>query len=86
MSEEQFKAFWEAIQQDAALQQKLFGVMDPDVVVEIAKEAGFSISADDLNKQQFDLSDEDLSGMAGGAFSNNACVFTLLCIQVTACF
>ena len=63
MSEEQLKAFWEAIQADTALQQKLQGVTDPDAVAEIAKEAGFAISADKITE----LSEEDLEGVAGGA-------------------
>ena len=60
MSEEQLKAFWEAIQADTALQQKLQGVNDPDAIVAIAKEAGFSISADELKKatESVELSDE----------------------------
>ena len=29
-------------------------------------EAGFSVSADDLAKTQFELSDEELEGVAGG--------------------
>jgi hypothetical protein len=33
----------------------------------IAKEAGFSISADDLTKAQSELSAEELEGVAGGA-------------------
>ena len=37
-----------------------------DAVVAIAKEAGFSISADDLNKAQAEVSDEELKGIAGG--------------------
>ena len=37
MSEEQLKAFWETIQADTALQQKLQGVTDPDLIVAIAK-------------------------------------------------
>ena len=32
----------------------------------IAKEAGFSISADDLTKAQSELSEEELEGVAGG--------------------
>ena len=44
MSEEQLKAFWEAIQSDQALQQKLQGVNDPGAIVDIAKEAGFTLS------------------------------------------
>ena len=69
MSEEQLKAFWEAIQADTALQQKIQGVTEPDAIVAIAKEAGFSISADELKKAMesvAELSDELLEGVAGG--------------------
>ena len=67
MSEEQLKAFIEKVQGDDSLQEKLKAAADTDVVVAIAKEAGFSISADDLNKaQQSEISDEELEGVAGG--------------------
>ena len=66
MSEEQLKAFWEAIQSDQALQQKLQGVNDPGAIVDIAKEAGFTISAEELQSAQVELSDEQLDGAAGG--------------------
>ena len=68
MSEEQLKAFWEAIQADTALQQKLQGVTDPDAIVAIAKEAGFRISADELKKtmESVELSEEQLEGVSGG--------------------
>ena len=66
MSEEQLKAFWHAIQADAALQQKLQGVTDPGAIVDIAKEAGFTISAEELKTAQEELSDEQLDGAAGG--------------------
>ena len=68
MSEEQLKAFWEAIQSDPALQQKLKGVTDLDAVAEIAKEASFMISAEKLQAAQetMRLSDEQLESAAGG--------------------
>ena len=68
MSEEQLKAFWEAIQADAGLQQKLQGVTEPDAVEAIAKEAGFRISAEEIKKGQSELqlTDEQLEGIAGG--------------------
>ena len=66
MSEEQLKAFMEAVKADAGLQEKLKAASDADAVVAIAKEAGFSISADDLKKAQSELSDEELEGVAGG--------------------
>ena len=77
MSEEQLKAFWEAIQSDQALQQKLQGVNDPGAIVDIAKEAGFTISAEELQSAQVELSDEQLDGAAGGhhgSFRTAGCV------------
>ena len=66
MSEEQLKAFLEKVKADTSLQEKLKAAGDADAVVSIAKEAGFSISADDLTKAQSELSDEELDGVAGG--------------------
>ena len=66
MSEEQLKAFLEKVQADTSLQEKLKAAADANAVIAIAKEAGFSISADDLTKAQFELSDEELEGVAGG--------------------
>ena len=62
MSDEQLKAFWEAIQADAGLQQKLQGVTEPDAIVAIAKEAGFNFSAEEIKKAQseLELTDEQL--------------------------
>ena len=67
MSEEQLKAFLEAVKADASLQEKLkaAGDADADAVVAIAKAAGFAISADDLEAQS-EISEEELEGVAGG--------------------
>ncbi len=66
MSEEQLKAFLEKIKGDTSLQEKLKAAADSDAVLAIAKEAGFSISADDLTQAQSELSEEELEGVAGG--------------------
>ena len=66
MSEEQLKAFWEAVQADTSLQEKLRATTDADSIVSIAKEAGFEISADEVKEAQSELSDEQLDGVAGG--------------------
>ena len=71
MSEEQLKAFLEAVQADATLQEKLKAASDTDGVVAIAKAAGFVISAEELQRSQTEvsdeaLSDEELEGVAGG--------------------
>ena len=63
MSEEQLKAFIEKVKADTSLQEKLKAASDADGVVAIAKEAGFSISAEDYASE---LSDEELEGAAGG--------------------
>ena len=67
MSEEQLKAFLEKVKADTSLQEKLKAAADSDAVLAIAKDAGFSISVDDLkNAQPTELSDEELEGVAGG--------------------
>jgi len=73
MSEEQLKAFLEAVKADAGLQEKLKAAGDADAVVEIAKEAGFVISAEELQWAQAvisevsEVSEEELEGVAGGS-------------------
>ena len=67
MSEDQLKAFLEKVKGDTSLKEKLKAASDADAVVAIAKEAGFSISADGLKNAQSELSDEELEGVAGGA-------------------
>ena len=66
MSEEQLKAFLEAVKADAGLQEKLKTAKDADAVVEIAKAAGFAISAEEFKKSQAKISDEELEGVRGG--------------------
>ena len=50
----------------SSLQEKFKAAADSDAVVAIAKEAGFSISADDLTKAQSEISEEELENVAGG--------------------
>ena len=71
MSEEQLKAFLEKVKADTSLQEKLKAAGDANAVAAIAKEAGFSISADDLTQAQSELSEEELEGVAGGCVLSN---------------
>lgn len=64
MSQEQFKAFTEAVKTDAALQAKLQAAAEAEAVIDLAKTAGFTISAEDL--QEIELSDEQLEQVVGG--------------------
>ena len=68
MSEEQLRAFMEAVKADAGLQQKLNAAADADAVALIAKEMGFVISAEELQRAQAgsEVSEEDLEGVVGG--------------------
>ena len=70
MSEEQLAALLAKIKEDAGLQEKLRGAADLDAAVALAKEAGFDVSKADWLKYQaeqpFELSDEELEGVAGG--------------------
>ena len=68
MSEEQLKAFLEAVKANEGLQEQLKAAADADTVVAIAKAAGFLvISAEELQRAQAELSEEELEGVAGGA-------------------
>ena len=70
MSEEQLSALLSKLKEDMGLQERLKGAADLDAAVAIAKEAGFDvIKADWLKyqaKENLELSDEELEGVAGG--------------------
>ena len=77
MSEEQLKAFLEKVKGDASLQEKLKTSASPEAAIEIAKAAGFSITAEDIRSMQsesVELSDDELEEAAVGGGHN--CGFT----------
>ena len=78
MSEEQLKAFMEAVNADAGLQEKLKAATDVDAVVAIAKTAGFTITTEDLNSQRQNLTEDALEGVAGGGTATG-------CTQLFSC-
>ena len=67
MSEEQLKAFMEAVKADAGLLEQLKAAGDADAVVAIAKAAGFVITAEELARAQAEISEAELEGVAGAA-------------------
>ena len=71
MSEEQLKAFIAKVKADTSLQEQLKA--EGADVVAIAKAAGFSITAEDLNTQGKILSDAELEVAAGGGASELTC-------------
>ena len=66
MSEEQINAFLETVKADTSLQEKLKAAASPEAAIEIAKEAGFLITAEDMQSATIELSDEELEEAAGG--------------------
>ena len=72
MSEEQLKAFMEAVKADVGLQEQLKAAGDSDAVVAIAKEAGFLISAEELQQANSELSEEELERVAGAGKTQGA--------------
>ena len=69
MSEEQLNAFLEKVKSDTSLQDKLMAADSPEAAIEIAKEAGFAITAEDIQSMQsatVELPDEELEDVAGG--------------------
>ena len=79
MSEEQLKAFLSKVKADASFQEKIKAAADSDAVLAIAKEAGFSISAVDLQNVQSEISEEELEALAGGWMAGCGPVPTSLC-------
>ena len=84
MSEEQLKAFLEKVKADTSLQEKLKAAADANAVAAIAKEAGFAITAEDIQSMQSstDLSDDELDGVAG-AGANSFCYLATVCCYHT---
>ena len=66
MSEEQLKAFLEKVKGDTSLQEKLMAAADANAVVAIAKDAGFKISTESIEKFMTEISDKELEGVNGG--------------------
>ncbi|KZR84112.1 Nitrogen fixation protein of unknown function [Synechococcus sp. MIT S9509] len=67
MTQEQLTAFITNAKGNTSLQERLKVAADTNTVASIAKEAGFSISTDDLNnKAQAEISEGELEGATGG--------------------
>ena len=80
MSEEQFKSFLEKVKSDTKLQEKLKAATTPEAAGEIAKEAGFSITAEDIQSMQSATVDEELESAAGGRPGTYWCQAGWTCI------
>ena len=68
MTQEQLTAFIANAKGNTSLQEKLKAAADSDAVVAIAKEEGFSVSANELKHAQSEISEEDLESVSGGGW------------------
>jgi predicted ribosomally synthesized peptide with nif11-like leader len=71
-----------AVKSDAGLQEKLKAAADADAFVAIAKEVGFMISTDELQRARVageELRDEELEDVAGGGIDmpHTTCGFNM---------
>lgn len=69
MSEEQLSALLIKLLQDTGLREKLQNAADLDSAIAIAQQAGFAMTAEELDKaleQCSELSDGELESMSGG--------------------
>ncbi|QNI73230.1 Nif11-like leader peptide family natural product precursor [Synechococcus sp. NOUM97013] len=83
MPEEQLKAFPEKVKSDTELQEKLKAATTPEAALQIAKEAGFSITAEDIQSMQSqsgEVSDDELEAAAGGGH------LSVLEVEIFGCF
>ncbi|QNI54373.1 lantipeptide precursor/ Nif11-like leader peptide domain protein [Synechococcus sp. BIOS-E4-1] len=84
MAKEQLKAFITKVQADTSLQEQL-KAEGADVVV-IAKAAGFSITAEDLDTHRQNLSDAELEVVAGGDWTSfGRCALTVNTLGCRKC-
>ena len=87
MSEDQLRAFLEAVRADPGLWERLKGQANVDAVIAIASEAGFVINRNDLDNCSHaypstelgpvELGDEDLERVAGGTALAIDCLVTI---------
>ena len=82
MTQQQLTAFLSYAKGNTSLQEQLKAAADVNAVAAIAKEAGFSITAESLNNAQPRLSDNELEGVAGGrsfSYLPQQCMTDYLC-------
>ena len=75
MSQGQLTAFIEKVKDNTSLKDKLKSAAVADSALAIAKEAGFAITAEDIQSMQsaMDLSDNELEDVAGAGSYETYC-------------
>ena len=88
MSDDQLKSFLELLRDDPSLQEKLVAAENAEAILEIAKEAGFLISVEDVKGVQISVSDEELESVVGGgnaSINNSAGYIGRCCPSARMC-
>ena len=68
MTQEQLAAFMEKVKNNPSLAQQLNDAQGVEAVVKLAKDSGFDVSTESVQKI-FDLSEDELEATAGGMHS-----------------
>ncbi|EAU73060.1 Nif11-like leader peptide family natural product precursor [Synechococcus sp. RS9916] len=75
MSSEQLKAFLEKAKSDKSTIEKLSKAEDAETVISIARELGFNISAEEIQKSRSEISESELEAVSGGRIEFDGRVF-----------
>jgi len=70
---ENFKLFLEKVSQDEELIKKVSNEKDPQVLIALAKEMGYTLTEEDFKKPVEELDDDELSTVSGGSDVSCAC-------------
>ena len=81
MSASELRAFWEAIQSDEILQQKVSSTNDLKDILAIAREAGFSISSEAFEAALSEVSQNSERLVIASAGGSCCCGFSSFCQQ-----
>ena len=75
MTEQQVKAFLDAVKKEPELQEKINAAQDASAIARIANEAGYVVSVEDIERETQSIACIELDGMRGGAFPPPACMW-----------
>lgn len=70
---ENLMKFMAAVSTDKTLSAKISNESDKNVIIAIAKEMGFELTAADFEKEPAELSDDELDSVAGGTAVTCSC-------------
>ena len=75
MSSKAFQSFLVKVKEDTSSQELCADSADVDALIEVAKKAGFEITAEDIEESKAEISEDDLAGVSGGGLISSATSF-----------